>query len=166
MKLNRLIFEKSVRFFSKNQIPRYILHFIYKVLPMVMFVAYPSLLLYAVFRRPDALYKLISVPLCVFLGVTALRVIVNEQRPYEKYGKPSVFHKTTKGKSFPSRHTASAFIIAMAFLYINVPLGILAMIFAFLIEISRILAGAHYVHDVAAGMAISIICGYVYIFLV
>ena len=92
--------------------------------------------------------------------------IVNEQRPYERYGKPSVFNKTTKGKSFPSRHTASAFIIAMAFMYESVPLGIAAMVISLLIEISRILSGAHYIHDVVAGMAFSVIAGYVFFFMI
>ena len=63
----------------------------------------------------------------VFAGVTLLRVLVNETRPYERYGQPSVFHKTTKGKSFPSRHTACAFIIGMTFLFIHVPSGIAAL---------------------------------------
>ena len=104
----------------------------------------------------NALYRQRAAPL----------LIVNEQRPYERYGKPSVFNKTTKGKSFPSRHTASAFIIAMAFMYESTPLGIAAMVISLLIEISRILSGAHYIHDVVAGMAFSVIAGYVFFFLI
>lgn len=160
--MNRKIFERNVRFFTENQTARYILHFVYKVMPPVMFVAYPALLIYAFFALREELLRLILVPLCVFAGVTLLRILVNEQRPYERYGKPSVFHKDTKGKSFPSRHTASAFIIAIAFWYVNVPLGIAATVIALLIGASRILAGAHYIHDVAAGMAISVICGWVF----
>ena len=105
------------------------------------------------------------VPLGVFAGVTLLRVLVNETRPYERYGQPSVFHKTTKGKSFPSRHTACAFIIGMTFLFIHVPSGIAALATALLIAASRLLAGAHYVHDVAAGMAISVLCGVLFLFI-
>ncbi len=164
--MNRKIFESYVRFFSKNQTARYTLHFVYKLLPIVMFVAYPALLVYAFVERRDALLRLILVPLGVFIGVSLLRVVVNEPRPYERYGMPSVFHKDTKGKSFPSRHTASAFIIAMAFLYVNVPLGIAAMVIALLIEASRIMAGAHYVHDVVAGTAISVLAGWVFFFIV
>ncbi len=109
----------------------------------------------------DLVYRLpISSGVCVLLAAP------NEQRPYERYGKPSVFNKTTKGKSFPSRHTASAFIIAMAFMYESTPLGIAAMVISLLIEISRILSGAHYIHDVVAGMTFSVIAGYVFFFLI
>ena len=165
--MNRKIFEKNVRFFTENKTARNILHFIYNVLPLLMFVAYPTLLVHAVFlHQPNELLRLVLVPLCVFVGVTVLRVIVNEQRPYERYGKPSVFNKATKGKSFPSRHTASAFIIAMAFLYVKIPLGIIALVVALLIEISRILAGAHYIHDVVGGAVISLLCGWIFFFLI
>ena len=165
--MNKKIFETTVRFFTENKPARYVLHFIYNVLPLLVFVSYPALLVYAYFlHHPGHLLRLVLVPLCVFVGVTVLRVIINEPRPYERYGKPSVFNKTTKGKSFPSRHTASAFIIAMAFLYVSVPLGIAALVVALLIEISRILAGAHYFHDVVGGAVISLLCGWIFFFLI
>lgn len=164
MDFNRRIFTRYVRFFNKHQAARYTLHFVYKVMPLLMFFAYPALLVYAFFYMRDDVLKLTLVPLGVFVAVTILRVVVNEKRPYERYGIPSVFRKTTKGKSFPSRHTASAFIIAMAFLYADVPLGIAALTVALMIEVSRILAGAHYVHDVVAGTAIGVGAGIVFFF--
>ena len=145
--MNEKIFFWNVRLFTKYKAARYILRFVYKLLPLVMLVAYPVLLVH------------------VYLGVTLLRVIIDEQRPYERFDTPSVFGKTTKGKSFPSRHTASAFIIAMAFMYVNFWWGMLAMLIALLIELSRIMAGAHYIHDVLAGMAISIVAGWIFMFL-
>jgi len=164
--MNEKIFFWNVRLFTKYKTARYILRFVYKLLPMVMLVAYPVLLVHVYFTDLQSLPKLVLVPMHVFLGVTLLRVIIDEQRPYERFDTPSVFHKTTKGKSFPSRHTASAFVIAMAFLYVNVPLGIAALVIALLIEISRILAGAHYIHDVVAGMAIGVFFGWLLLFAV
>ena len=157
--MNRKTFEWCVRFFSENLAARYTLHFVYKILPLTLFIAYPSLLVYAFFWQRQNIRMLTIVPLGVFIAVTILRYIVNEQRPYERYGKPSVFNKTTKGKSFPSRHTASAFIIAMAVLSLNVFFGIIALAIAALITTSRVLAGAHYIRDVLAGMAISVAAG-------
>ena len=141
------------------------MRFVYKLLPLVMLVAYPVLLVHVYFTDLQSLPKLVLVPMHVFLGVTLLRVIIDEQRPYERFDTPSVFGKTTKGKSFPSRHTASAFIIAMAFMYVDFWWGMLAMLIALLIELSRIMAGAHYIHDVLAGMAISIVAGWIFMFL-
>ena len=162
--MNRKIFETCVTFFNRNTSARYALHFIYKVLPIIVFVTYPAMLLRVFLFAPAELPKLVAVPLCVLVGVSLLRIIVNEKRPYERYGQPSVFHKETKGKSFPSRHTASAFIIAMALLYFDTTWGILGLITALLIEISRILAGAHYIHDVVASMVISIVVGWIFFF--
>ncbi|MBQ5688280.1 MAG: phosphatase PAP2 family protein [Ruminococcus sp.] len=163
--MNEKIFFWNVRLFTKYKAARYILRFVYKLLPMVMLVAYPVLLVHVYFTDLQSLPKLVLVPMHVFLGVTLLRVIIDEQRPYERFDTPSVFGKTTKGKSFPSRHTASAFIIAMAFMYVNFWWGMLAMLIALLIELSRIMAGAHYIHDVLAGMAISIVAGWIFMFL-
>lgn len=163
--MNEKIFFWNVRLFTKYKAARYILRFVYKLLPLVMLVAYPMLLVHVYFTDLQSLPKLVLVPMHVFLGVTLLRVIIDEQRPYERFDTPSVFGKTTKGKSFPSRHTASAFIIAMAFMYVNFWWGMLAMLIALLIELSRIMAGAHYIHDVLAGMAISIVAGWIFMFL-
>ena len=163
--MNEKIFFWNVRLFTKYKAARYILRFVYKLLPLVMLVAYPVLLVHVYFTDLQSLPKLMLVPMHVFLGVTLLRVIIDEQRPYEHFDTPSVFGKTTKGKSFPSRHTASAFIIAMAFMYVDFWWGMLAMLIALLIELSRIMAGAHYIHDVLAGMAISIVAGWIFMFL-
>lgn len=163
--MNEKIFFWNVQLFTKYKAARYILRFVYKLLPLVMLVAYPVLLVHVYFTDLQSLPKLVLVPMHVFLGVTLLRVIIDEQRPYERFDTPSVFGKTTKGKSFPSRHTASAFIIAMAFMYVDFWWGMLAMLIALLIELSRIMAGAHYIHDVLAGMAISIVAGWIFMFL-
>ena len=164
--MNRKIFEWSVRFFERSKNARKTLRLIYSFLPFTLLIAYPALLVYAAFTMQDKLLRLVLVPLCVFVGVTLLRVVINETRPYEKYGKPSVFRKGTAGKSFPSRHTASAFIIAMTFFYVSVPLGTAAMTVALLVAASRVLSGAHYLHDVLTGAAIGIVSGQIFFFMI
>lgn len=123
------------------------------------------MLAYSLFWHKESFFKLLLVPAGVFAFVSVLRKLINEKRPYEKYGIPSVFNKTTKGQSMPSRHTASAFIIAMAILYVNFDLGVTALSVSFLIALSRILAGVHFMRDVFAGAGISILCGIIFIFL-
>ena len=98
--------------------------------------------------------------------VTMLRKIIKEQRPYDYYGVAPVIGKKSKPDSMPSRHTASAFIIAMAMLSVNVWAGILYMAVAVLISLSRIFAGVHYVRDVIVGATIAILCGIVFLFLI
>ena len=157
--MNRKRYETTVRFFSENKIANTFLLIIYKALPYIVFVAYPALLIYKFFEIGYGIewQKLIL--------VTVMRVVINEARPYEKYGMDSVFHKTTVRKSMPSRHTASAYIIAMTFLSVNLPLGIVALCFASMIEASRVMAGAHFIRDVVVGALIGITAGVVFYFI-
>ena len=73
--------------------------------------------------------------------------------------------KNTKGKSFPSRHTASAAVIAMTLLYVNIPVGIVFLAIALLIGISRICARVHFPRDVAAGYLYSVIMSVLFFYI-
>ena len=154
-----------MKFFSGNKYYKLTLAFIYKFLPLVLFVAYPILIIYVFFTQRSEIFKVVLVPLSVLVFVSVFRKLLNKKRPYEVYDIPSVFNKQTKGESMPSRHTASAFIIAMTFLYIDFDLGVTALSMATLIALSRVLAGAHFIRDVLVGMAISILVGTIFLFL-
>ena len=164
-KISRKLYEKTMKFFSGNKYYKLTLAFIYKFLPLVLFVAYPILIIYVFFTQRSEIFKVVLVPLSVLVFVSVFRKLLNQKRPYEVYDIPSVFNKQTKGESMPSRHTASAFIIAMTFLYIDFDLGVTALSMATLIALSRVLAGAHFIRDVLVGMAISILVGTIFLFL-
>lgn len=164
--MNRNKYEKITSFFKNNKAVNTALKIIYKYLPLLIFILYPIGIVWVFFKHSEIFFQFVLVPLGVFLMVTALRKLINEQRPYEKYGIEPVFAKNTKGKSMPSRHTASAFIISMAMLRVNLYLGIGFLVVSFVIMISRVLAGVHYVRDVLVGMTISIVIGYVFLFLI
>jgi len=70
-----------------------------------------------------------------------------------------LFIKETKGESMPSRHVFSITIIAMCWLYVSVPVGIIMLLLVAIMSASRVLAGVHFVRDVVAGFAVGIICG-------
>lgn len=142
---------------------------LHDILPAIMMVFYPLQLIYLLVTegfKNEVFLKATFVPLGVLVVVTLLRYIVNAKRPYEKYNYTPVVKKDTKGKSFPSRHTASAFIIAMAFLYIQTSLGVIMLVLATIIAITRVLSGVHFVRDVVGGAAISIITGILCFFLI
>ena len=79
---------------------------------LVIFVAYPCLLLWLLWQKDMRLYKAICVPLDGFIIVTVVRTWINRKRPYEIFELPSVIPKDTKGHSWPSRHVFSAAVIA------------------------------------------------------
>ncbi len=155
-----------INFFKRNKPCNLILKICYNFLPLVVFISYGLLIAYMLFTDLNAFAKITLAPLTVFLLITISRKIFNRKRPYEKFGIPSVFNKDKKGESMPSRHTASAFIIAMAFLYVNVPLGIIFLAISVLIMISRVLAGVHFISDVIVGMSISLLFGWFLLFII
>lgn len=161
-----------IKFYTKISTPfkssktlMLILKFIYKILPIIVFISYPVLLGYLIFTHSYKLLRCITVPLGVFLSLTVFRALVNAERPYEKHGTAPLFPKSTKGKSFPSRHTASAAVIAMAMLYVNPVIGAVFLAVALLIALSRIIAGVHFPKDVAAGFLYAVIMGGIFLYI-
>ena len=165
-KITEKNYKRIIMFFKERNFAFNALKFCYRFLPLLLFIGYPALIVYVFFSNPADLFKIILVPFGVFLLVTVLRKVINEQRPYEKYNTPSLFGKTTKGQSMPSRHTASAFIISLAILYVNFGLGIAALSVSFLITLSRVLAGVHFIRDVLAAMLLSVTIGVIFFFLI
>ena len=165
-KITEKNYKRIIKFFSERNFAFHALKFCYRFLPLLLFIGYPALIAYVFFSNPVDIFKIILVPLGVFLLITILRKVINEQRPYEKYNTPSLFGKTTKGQSMPSRHTASAFIISLAILYVNTELGIAALSVSFLITLSRLLAGVHFIRDVLAAMLLSLTVGVIFFFLI
>lgn len=136
-------------------------------LPLLMYCAYPALLAWLLIqKRWDLLLREVAVPLAVFLGVTLLRHWHNSPRPYEVWNVTPLFPRSKKGHSFPSRHSAAASVIAMAFWYINPVAGAVMLAAALLIAVSRVLAGVHFVRDVLAGLAAGILGGAIGFFVI
>ena len=74
---------------------------------------YCASLLYLMFTGDGRIVRAVLVPAACFAVVTALRPLLGKQRPYDRYGAPPVgAYSPGKGKSMPSRHTASAAAIA------------------------------------------------------
>lgn len=159
-------YKSIVGFFKRNKPCNTVLKLCYNFLPFIMFVSYGILIVFMFFSDIKIFARITLSPLTVFAIVTFFRKIFNRPRPYEKFATTSVFGKNKKGESMPSRHTACAFIIAMAFMYVSIPLGIAYLIIGALIMISRVLAGVHFISDVIAGMAISLLYGYFSFFII
>lgn len=147
-------YEKIHAFFSKDT-PFKILKFVYKKIPMFMAVSYLALLCFLAVTWDIKFILAVLIPAFVFLSVTFFRKLFNFPRPYEKMKLPPLIHKDKKGESFPSRHCACAFVIAGAFLYVNIYLGIIYTVLALIVGLSRIFAGVHFVRDVLSSILYS-----------
>lgn len=103
---------------------------------------------------------LILVPAVSFGAVSVFRSIYNARRPYEVYGFEPLIAKDTKGKSFPSRHVFSIFVIGSSVCGFCPLLGWLVCLMGCVLAIIRVAAGVHFPKDVIAGAVIGIACGY------
>ena len=79
---------------------------------------------------------------------------IGEKRPYTSIPHVLVLVGRSSDYGFPSDHATMAGAVAAGLCYINRRLGIVAWIAAALLAFSRVYVGAHYPHDVAAGLAL------------
>ena len=129
-----------------------------RVPTLVCAAAYLLTLLLLMLARDIKLIRVLLVPAACFLICTALRPMIGRQRPYDRFGaEPVGSFVRGKGKSMPSRHTASAAAIAFAVAYVfPSPAIIVCMtVLCTLIASFRVLAGQHYPGDVLAALALS-----------
>lgn len=145
--------------FRKNPQLKRSLIIINSALTYLCYVLYPALLILVAINQPDILPKEVVVPAILFILVSAFRYLYNEERPYEALAIDPVIHKDTKGKSFPSRHIFSVFMIAMCWLYYLVIPGVLLMICGVVMAVIRVIGGVHYPRDVVAGALIAVVGG-------
>lgn len=127
-----------------------------KKIPYVTAIGYICIIVYLLYTKNNLIFVTILKPIVAFLIVTIFRKIINRPRPYETLQITPLF-KHKKGESFPSRHTASAFIIAFVGYSVIPSFGIFLVIIASIVAITRIVAGVHYISDVLVAILIAFI---------
>ena len=76
-------------------------------------------------------------------------------RPYEAHpGDAHLFIPGSHDPSFPSDHATAAFAIAVALLLRHRKAGYIALAFAAVVSVARVVVGTHYPSDVLAGAAL------------
>ncbi len=122
-------------------------------------IAIPSVLLIKSLADKDSILKnrsleMLGSVVIAAVATEALKIVVNRQRPYEKYPLDVFpYDASEKGKSFPSAHTSLAFSTATSVSlsyrkwYITIP----AFAWATGVGYSRLYLGEHYPSDVLAG---------------
>ena len=134
------------------------------VLTKAVYIIYPLLLIYlAVYHLTDkepGFVPALLVPGISFVLLSIFRDRVNAPRPYEMPGAaPPIIKKDAPGKSFPSRHIFSVFVIAVTFFWVWPIPGVLIGIAGAVLSWCRVTGGVHFPRDVIAGALIGIGCG-------
>jgi membrane-associated phospholipid phosphatase len=141
------------------------------VLTKAVYALYPLLLIYlAVYHLTDkepGFVPALLVPGISFVLVSIFRNWYDAPRPYEIPGaKPPLIKKDAPGKSFPSRHIFSIFVIAVTFFWVWPVPGILIGIAGVLLAWSRVAGGVHFPRDVIAGALIGVFSGVIGYYLI
>lgn len=139
-----------------------LLNFLNKALTYLIFAAYPAMLVYLLIKDRERLPMAIAVPAVSFVLLSVFRRAVNLPRPYEVFEMPPVIPKSTKGKSFPSRHVFCVAIIGVTALYAlpQMPvIGIIILVIAVLMAVLRVCSGVHFPRDVIAGFLCGVLMG-------
>ena len=131
------------------------------ILTKIAYIAYPVLLAALYLQKDTGLARAVLVPGISFVVISVFRYLYCAPRPYEVFDLPPVIPKDTRGKSFPSRHVFSIFIIGMTFFW-KMPLaGVLIGAAGIFMAVVRVLGGVHFPKDVIAGAALGILAGLV-----
>lgn len=133
--------------------------FLYKLLPMTVFISYIILCGWLLIKSDPRIFKVILIPMVVFVIVSIIRKIINMPRPHVVLNIEPLIKKNKDGESFPSRHVLSVCIISVACFYINPWLGTFMSVLAIFIAIIRVLSGVHFIKDVVFGALISYVVG-------
>lgn len=130
-----------------------------RALTALLYIAYPAMIGWRWAAEGAVPWRELWVPASWLVIVSLLRVLIDRPRPYEQPGFIPIIHREEKGRSFPSRHVFSAFIIAATGVYIWPPAGIALGVIAALLAVTRVLGGVHHAGDVIAGAAVGIGAG-------
>lgn len=117
-----------------------------------------------VFLKSDILLavKFVLVTGVPFVLVSVFRHIFNAPRPYELTDFSDFAIRlpgNKKGRSFPSRHMFSSFVIGTSLLFIHVPVAILLLALGLFLGVWRVFRGIHFPRDIVAGGLIGGISG-------
>ncbi|MFF7524135.1 phosphatase PAP2 family protein [Streptomyces pseudovenezuelae] len=111
-------------------------------------------------RRVSATTALVALAVPVAVGAAyavdaAVKLLVREDRPCQSLHVATLEACPAPGDwSFPSNHAAIATAAAVALLFVSRRLGAVAALAACAMAVSRVWVGAHYPHDVAAGVVV------------
>lgn len=130
-----------------------------KVETYLFYILYPLLLVILAVTGNSLFLKAIAVPAVSFALVSVFRKLYNAARPYEELDIDPLIKKDTSGKSFPSRHVLSVYVIAMSWLPFNTVAGVLLLLLGIDMMFIRVVGGVHYPQDVVAGAVCGILAG-------
>lgn len=146
------IYRKMDAYFSQRPKQEKGIRFAGNILSGIFYAGYAGLCLWVFLKDRKKLTRVLLVPASCYLAGTLVRAGINAPRPADKMTDLQRKKLKQGGKSFPSRHSFSAAVIAMAFAWIDKRAGAAAAALAAAMGAERVLEGSHWIRDVIAGL--------------
>ena len=161
----QLLYKKNAQFYNARPKLKKLLFVGNTALTLGFFVAYAFLVVFSLLSPENfTVYdcvKILVIPSGCLFFVAVLRVAVNRPRPYSEKGAnitPLLQKKGAQDKSFPSRHLASAIVIACVFLPYYLLISAILFPLAILLGYIRFALGLHYPSDLFGGAILGGLC--------
>ena len=94
-----------------------------------------------------------------FVALTVMRMMINAPRPYELLEFYEKKPKNKSGRSFPSRHVFSVFVIGTVMIPTSAFIGAALLVLGAALGAMRVLLGVHFIRDVVAGALVGVLSG-------
>ncbi|WP_237157960.1 phosphatase PAP2 family protein [Shewanella psychrophila] len=113
-------------------------------------------------KRPDLTLRVVVAAILSLLMVPLIKDYFAAPRPAVILDYLNIIGETRHTNSFPSGHTATAFLFAVTIFLVSkcnkIKLGLIAV--AALVGVSRVMVGAHWPTDVVMGAIVGALCAY------
>lgn len=153
-------YDRFKDFIGKCKYGESIINILNNITTSLVYITYPSVLIILFLNKDIRIWKTILIPGISFIIISIFRSYVDFPRPYEVYDIRPIINKDTKGKSFPSRHVFSAFVIGGTLFKLWPILGAILLAMGMLIAILRVIGGVHFPRDVLFGGAFGILLAF------
>lgn len=94
-----------------------------------------------------------------FVVLSAVRHALDLPRPFEIYGLEPLLPRETPGRSFPSRHVFSIFVIGTCFCWLEPWIGYTLLSLGAVLGALRVASAVHFERDVLVGAAFGVLSG-------
>jgi len=139
--------------------------FLVSYFPLIIIAAFLLLLYFSAYAKKEKL----NIFWATFVSAVAARFVITEiirffyyrPRPFLAHELNQLIYTSVNTGSFPSGHSAFFFAMATAVYLYNKKWGSGFFIAAILMNVSRVIAGAHYPSDILGGAAIGMLTGFV-----
>ncbi|TDO91344.1 undecaprenyl-diphosphatase [Halanaerobium saccharolyticum] len=107
-----------------------------------------------IYTNDAGLKQFVFAPAVVYSLAKIIPYLYNRKRPFADLKVQSLVEQRND-HSFPSTHSSSSFIIALAFLNLNLLAGLILLTAATATALSRVMVGVHYPLDIVGAVTIA-----------